>query len=90
MPSQPSQTKYPWRAVFRSTVASMIGLLPLLPLIAQSLHIETVPFVASLLAVSAAVTRVLAVPGVEQWLRRWAPWLAAATYPTEKEMSKNE
>ncbi len=83
-----SQTRRPWSAVLRTSVAAFLGLLPILPLIAQALHVETVPVVASTLAVTAAVTRVLAVPEVERWLRRWAPALAADTYHTPTQDSE--
>lgn len=56
-----------------------------MPLVAESLHIETIPIVASILAVTAAVTRVLALPETEKWLTRWAPWLAADVYDRKDE-----
>lgn len=81
-----TQSRRPWHAVLRTSVAALLGLLPVLPIIADALDVETVPVVASTLAVTAAVTRVLAVPQVEVWLRRWAPALAADVYPnTDKE-----
>lgn len=80
-----TQARQPWRAVARTTFAACIGLLPVLPLIAAAIHVETVPAVASVLAATAAVTRVLAIPEMEQWLRRWAPWLAADVYPDRKD-----
>lgn len=76
-----TQNRRPWQAVLRTSIACLIGLLPILPAIAQALHIETVPFVASTLAVTAAVTRVLALSQVEIWMRQFAPWLAADIYP---------
>lgn len=85
-----TQTRRPWQAVLRTSVAAILGLLPILPIIADALDIETVPVVASTLAVTAAVTRVLAVPEVERWMRRWAPALAADTYPTTPEGETNE
>lgn len=83
--AQPTQTRRPWHAVARTVLAAMIGLLPVLPMIAQALEIESIPVVASVLAVTAAVTRVLALPEIETWLRRFAPWLAADVYPDRKE-----
>ncbi|CAM4367620.1 MULTISPECIES: hypothetical protein [Corynebacterium] len=80
-----SQNRRPWQAVLRTSLACLIGLLPILPTIAETLHIETVPVVASTLAVTAAVTRVLALQQVEDWLRQFAPWLAADIYPPRKE-----
>lgn len=85
-----TQTRRPWSAVLRTSVAALLGLLPILPLIAEALHVETVPIVASTLAVTAAVTRVLAVPAVERWLRRWAPAFAADTYTPPTQEREND
>lgn len=76
--------------MLRSTTASLIGLLPVLPLIADAADIDTVPIVASVLTVSAAVTRILAIPQVELWLRRWSPLFAADIYPTRTESADND
>lgn len=78
----PTQTQHPWRATVRTLVAGLVALLTLAPVIAATGHFEAAPGVAQLLAVSAAVTRVLAIPGVDDWLRRYLPWLAAQ--PKEK------
>lgn len=75
-----SQNRRPWQTVARSTMTAILALLPILPTIAYSLDIETIPVVAAVLAVSAAITRVLALPEVEAWLRDYAPWLAADEY----------
>lgn len=72
----PTQTRHPWRATARTIFAAGVGLLSLLPLIAMTAHVDTVPAVAQVLAIAGAVTRVLALPGVDGWLRRWVPWLA--------------
>jgi len=77
----PTQSKHPWRATARTVAAAGIGLLSLLPLIAITAHVDAVPAVAQVLAVTGAITRVLAMPGVDGWLRRWLPFLAAAPAP---------
>ncbi|WLS43294.1 hypothetical protein Q3V37_17910 [Micromonospora profundi] len=73
-----TQTRHPWRAVARTVFAAVIALLSLLPTIAAAAGIEAVPLVAQALAVAAAVTRVLAIPGVDDFLRRYLPFLASA------------
>lgn len=80
-----TQSTQPWRAVLRTTFAAAIGLMPVLPLIADTLDIDTVPAVACVLGGAAAVTRVLAIPEMEEWLRSWVPWLAADVYPDRKD-----
>ena len=77
-PQTPTQSRYPWRATVRTILAAAVALLSLLPTIAAVGHLEAAPGVGQVLAVAALVTRVLAIPGVDEWLRRWLPWLAAA------------
>lgn len=55
----------------------MIALLPVLPDIANTLEISTVPTVASILGIAALVTRVLAIPEVDKWVDRYLPALSA-------------
>lgn len=74
---QPTQTRHPWRATLRTVVAGAVALVSLLPTIAAVGHLGAVPGMAQALAVAGAVTRVLAIPGVDTWLRRYLPWLAA-------------
>lgn len=78
----PTQVKRPWRATFRTAVAGAIALASIAPYIyaGAALHDpqQATGLVAQILGVAAGVTRVLAVPQVEVFLRRYAPWLAAA------------
>lgn len=64
-----TQTAHPWRATLRTVAAVCLGLLPVLPALADALGVAAVGWVAALLAGAAAVTRVLAVPVVDDWLR---------------------
>lgn len=75
--TQPTQTRHPWRATVRTVFAAGVALLSLLPVIAVTAHVEAVPAVTQVLGVTGAITRVLAIPGVDEWLRRFVPWLAA-------------
>lgn len=72
-----TQSRHPWRATARTIFAAVVGLLSLLPVIAATAGVEAVPAVAQTLVVTGAVTRVLALPRVEAWMRRFLPWLAA-------------
>lgn len=67
--------KQPWKEVARNTIVAGIGLLPILPSIAQAADIDQIPAVAAFLAVVAAISRILAIPAVDAWLDRFAPWL---------------
>lgn len=75
-----SQVTYPWRATLRTVIVAAIGLLPLLPEIAKAAHVETVPVVVATLTITAAIQRVLAVPGVDKWLRDNTQWLSSEPY----------
>ena len=79
----PTQVRRPWRATVRTVFAALVSLAALAPLIAEAVEEATgydlsgVPFVVVVLAVCAAVTRVMAVPAVEVFLKRFLPFLAA-------------
>lgn len=76
-----TQTRNPWAAVRRTLaagVAALVVLAPVAPDIARALGVEGIAWVAGVLTVLAAVTRVLAIPQVEKWLRAHWPSLAAA------------
>lgn len=73
----PTQTRHPWRAVARTVFAAVVALASLLPYIAAEAHIDAVPAVGQVLAVAGAITRILAIPGVDKWLRDYLPFLAA-------------
>ena len=81
---QPTQVRRPWRTTARSVFQALVGLAVIAPLIAAAVEeatgydLQGVPFIAAVLAGAAAVARVMAVPGVEDWLRRFLPFLAAA------------
>ena len=82
-PPAPTQVRRPWRTTARTVIGAALGLLPLLPDIARAAEVDTVPAVVSILAVTAAITRVAAIPEVDAWLDRYLPWLSAD--PTESE-----
>ncbi|MBM7083595.1 hypothetical protein [Micromonospora humidisoli] len=74
----PTQTRHPWRATARTVVAGAVGALSLLPVVAVTAGVDAVPAVAQAVVVAGAITRVLALPGVDAWLRTYVPWLATA------------
>jgi hypothetical protein len=78
MPDGTTQSRHPWRATARTIFAAAVALLTLLPVIAATAGIDTVPAIAQVLLVAGAVTRVLALPGVEKFLELYIPWLAAS------------
>lgn len=84
-PPVPTQVKQPWRTTVRSVFQFAVALAALLPFIATGVYenIDDAPaVVAQLLVIAAAITRVMAVPQVEDFLRNFLPFLAAQ--PTER------
>ena len=76
-----TQSSYPWRATARTVFQAFVGFCGLAPEIyaaaTQGDPLAATGYAAAGLAISGAVTRVMAIPGVEAWLRRYLPWLAA-------------
>lgn len=69
-----SQTKYPWRATVRTALAFVGGAAAAAPVLYTAVTNES-PEAATgagltALAVSAAITRVMAVPFVNEWLTK--------------------
>ncbi|MGW3608926.1 hypothetical protein ACWD6N_03405 [Micromonospora sp. NPDC005163] len=75
---QPTQARYPWRAVLRTIVAYIPPVAIMLPEAAKAAGVERVAWVAAILAVAGAITRVLAVPSVNAFFQQVFPPLAAA------------
>lgn len=85
----PTQSRHPWRATARTIFQAGVAIASLAPTVAavDGLgHLSTLPAVGQVLLVCGIVTRVMAIPGVNDLLRKVAPFLAtdpkAPTYPT--------
>lgn len=80
-----TQTKYPWRATARTIFQAAVGLAVLAPVIypaaAQRDPAEAGGWVGVALVISAAITRVMAIPGVNEFLQKYVPFLAAEPQP---------
>lgn len=73
-----TQTEHPWRATVRTIFQAVIALASMWALIVQALGLDPGwQWVSASLVVAAAITRVMALPAVEAFLRRYVPWLAA-------------
>ena len=68
---RPTQIAHPWRATLRTLATAALALLPLLPEIARAADIDTVPAVASVLTIAAAIQRVITLPIVDAWLTKY-------------------
>ncbi|HEY2086236.1 MAG TPA: hypothetical protein VGH54_09455 [Mycobacterium sp.] len=82
-----TQSKYPWRATARTAFAVIVGAAAMSPLVYQAAthHDPSVAtgWAATGLGIAAGVTRVLALPQVNDFLHRYAPWLAADSKPAD-------
>lgn len=69
----------PWRRTIRTVFQALVGLAVMAPLlVAQTgLDPDQLPWLAGVLAVAAAITRIMAIPQVEAWLQQFLPWLAS-------------
>lgn len=72
----PTQVQHPWRAAVRTGVQVAVALATLIPYVVTETHIPAEGWVAQVVAVSAGVARVMALPGIVGFLERFAPWLA--------------
>lgn len=70
----PTQTRYPWRATVRTGLAFVTGAALAAPVLYTAVTNESPELAtgagATALLISAAVTRVMAVPFVNEWLTR--------------------
>src|SRR5690349_13583184 len=77
---QPTQVKRPWRATARTVFQGVVGAAAMAgPVYGAATHHDPAAatgWAATGLAISAGVTRVMALPGVNEWLARFLPFLA--------------
>ncbi|MGY4098033.1 hypothetical protein ACW2Q0_00470 [Nocardia sp. R16R-3T] len=86
-PEDASQIRYPWRTMARTIFQLVVGLAAAMPMLIASTGLPTTAAgIGTALAVSATITRIMAIPAVAILIARYAPWLAAepraATAPT--------
>jgi hypothetical protein len=76
----PTQVRRPWRATTRTVFQALVALAIMAPVLVQATGLDptSLPWLAGVLAVCAAITRVMALPQVEAFLRRFLPFLSAA------------
>lgn len=79
-----SQVARPWRATVRTALQAALALALMLPLLVDAAGLdETAPPVAGALVLAGGFARVMALPAVEAFLRRFVPWLAAEPRPVD-------
>lgn len=75
--SRATQVRLPSRATIRTTFQVIVGLAAVTPFLVDALGLKATGVAATVLAVAAAITRVMAMPAVEDFLQQYVPWLAA-------------
>lgn len=79
-PGASTQVRRPWAAIRRTVVAAgpaVVTLIVLMPVIVEASGLAKTSIGAAAIGFCMAVTRVLALPGVDAWLERHVPWLSA-------------
>jgi hypothetical protein len=88
----PTQVQYPWKAFWRTALQvgpqPAVGLLIILPAILQSIldgfgrdlppeiYVWLVGFTGSITLVASILSKVMARPDVNEWIRKYAPFFA--------------
>lgn len=79
--AETTQVRAPWRTVVRTVFQGVVSFAALAPFLAQAItngDLENQPvWLGAYLSISAVVTRIMAVPAVEKFLRDYIPFLAA-------------
>ena len=75
--TEPTQVRNPRRALIRTIFAAAVSLAAITPFSVNALVVTATGWVwAAVLAVAGAITRVMALPGVNAWIESYVPWLA--------------
>ena len=80
----PTQVAHPLRAVARTIFAGLVAFAAIFPLIITASGLDsTLPAIAAMLAVAGAITRIMAIPAVNDFIVRFLPFLAPAPADSE-------
>lgn len=77
-----TQEQHPWRATARTIFAVVVSFAAMWPVVIEAADLHTTEWAVASIAVSGAITRVMALPAVNEFLDRFLPFLAAD--PVEK------
>lgn len=81
----PTQMRRPWRSTFRTAFQALVALATLVPFVVAGIYATEADYpavVVQVLAVCSAVARVMALPQVEVFLRKFLPFLSASPKET--------
>jgi hypothetical protein len=74
----PTQVRHPNRAMWRTAVQVGVALLTLVPYMVADMDVPTEGWVAQVVGVAMAASRIMALPQVVTFTERHLPWLAPA------------
>lgn len=75
--STSTQTQYPWRATVRTVFAAVVAFSAMYPLIVATLGLDAnIEWVGTSILVTGYITKVMAMPKVDQFIRDYLPLLA--------------
>jgi hypothetical protein len=78
MSIQPTQVKRPWRATARTVFQALVGFAAMWGVIVETIGLDpSWQWVSASLVVTGAITRIMALPAVEEFLAKFLPFLAA-------------
>lgn len=77
----PTQVSNPWRATLRTIFAALVAGATVIPVVITQQHWDSTAIGAQIIVVAGVITRVMAIPGVDSFLQKFAPFLA--TTPKE-------
>ncbi|MBF6330870.1 hypothetical protein [Nocardia transvalensis] len=73
----PTQVQHSSRAAIRTGFAVFVAVLSLIPTVLATSGLDHTVYGAQIVAVAAAVTKVFALPGVNDFIEKFLPFLAA-------------
>ncbi|AKC03047.1 holin [Gordonia phage Gsput1] len=73
----PTQVNHGARATVRTVFAVLVAVATLVPYVLAEAHVDATVLGAQAIAVAGAVTRIMALPQVNDFIVRFVPWLAA-------------
>lgn len=73
----PTQEKHPWRSAIRTGFQVLIGVISVVPFIVAGIDVPTEGWLAQVVAVAMAASRIMNIPQVARLIERHFPGLSA-------------
>lgn len=76
-PPVPTQVRHPWRSTIRTGFQVLIGVISVVPFIVAGIDVPTEGWLAQVIAVAMAASRIMNIPQVSKLIERHFPGLSA-------------